>query len=71
MTRSRARAEAGETRVVALVTARCRACPVAHSKRVSLVEVSPSTVIELNEWSAAAASNGRRTSRGSAASVKT
>ena len=45
--------------------------PVANSNSVSLVEVSPSTVIALKEFAAASASIGCKTAFGSAASVKT
>ena len=46
MTASSARAETREPPVVGgRRPAACRACPVAHSSTVSLVEVSPSTVI--------------------------
>jgi len=43
---------------------------VAQSSTVSLVEVSPSTVMQLNDRSTEAASSGCNTAAGNAASVK-
>ena len=55
----------------ALFTARCLAWPVAHRISVSLVEVSLSTVMQLNERSAPRASSACSIPAGSFASVAT
>jgi hypothetical protein len=56
---------------VALATGAWRAACVAQKSTVSLVEVSPSTVIELNERTVAADRSFCSTAGGSAASVNT